>query len=67
MTTVERARWEHHFAAGLGFRRTGIPAEERRHIGPAHDDVGVLTEGWPEGRWYDLDDGLRCFVLRTGR
>ncbi|EFL35797.1 predicted protein [Streptomyces viridochromogenes DSM 40736] len=40
--------------------------EARRHIGLTREDIGILTEEWPEGRWYDLDGALRCFVLRTG-
>jgi 2-polyprenyl-3-methyl-5-hydroxy-6-metoxy-1,4-benzoquinol methylase len=39
--------------------------EERRSIGLTPEDVGVVTDGWERGRWYDLEaGGPRCFVLR---
>jgi 2-polyprenyl-3-methyl-5-hydroxy-6-metoxy-1,4-benzoquinol methylase len=44
---------------------TGRLPEERRSIGLTPEDVGVVTEGWERGRWYDLEaGGPRCFVLR---
>ncbi|WP_030621346.1 class I SAM-dependent methyltransferase [Streptomyces fulvoviolaceus] len=40
--------------------------EERRSIGLAAEDVGVVTKGWGRGHWYDLEPGgLRCFVLHA--
>lgn len=40
--------------------------QERRHIGVTARDVGIVTEGWDRGEWYDLDSGgMRCFVLRA--
>ncbi|MET9765351.1 class I SAM-dependent methyltransferase [Streptomyces sp. NPDC006372] len=39
--------------------------EHRRHIGLTPEDIGILTEPWAAGRWYDLEAGLRCFVLRA--
>ncbi|WLW51277.1 class I SAM-dependent methyltransferase [Streptomyces sp. YU58] len=46
---------------------TGRLPEERRRIGLTPEEVAVVTEGWAEGAWYDLEpNGVRCFVLRAG-
>ncbi|MEG3626846.1 class I SAM-dependent methyltransferase [Streptomyces poriticola] len=42
---------------------TGRLPAGRTGIGLAPDDVAALTDGWPRGHWYDLQGGLRCFVL----
>ncbi|QZZ31001.1 class I SAM-dependent methyltransferase [Streptomyces sp. ST1015] len=41
--------------------------DARRHIGVTAQDVAEFTEGWGEGSWYELEGGLRCFVLRNSR
>ncbi|WP_075738760.1 class I SAM-dependent methyltransferase [Streptomyces acidiscabies] len=38
--------------------------DARRGIGVTPADVAAFTEGWGEGSWYDLEGGVRCFVLR---
>lgn len=40
--------------------------EERQRIGVTAEDVAVVTDGWVQGHWYDLEPGgVRCFVLRA--